>query len=139
DRDLPIAVYSDFESEVLSALARTFADLSSALERLRARLRDLLPVVRRGVYHPQFLGSFSLKRVAPALCAGFTFSDLPGVADGGAASRAWLALARGELSEARAREVLAELRAYCARDSLALARLLPELRSLCSAAAPSAR
>lgn len=130
DRTLPIAVYSDFESEVLVALGHAFADLASALERVRARLRDLLPVVRRGVYHPEFLGSFSLKRVAPALCPGFTFSDLPGIADGGAASRAWLALARGELSEVRSQAVLAELRAYCARDSLALARLLPALRGL---------
>ena len=129
-RTLPIAVYSDFESEVLVGLARTFADLADDLDRVRARLRDLLPVVRRGVYHPDFLGSFSLKRVAPALCPGFTFSDLPGIADGGAASRAWLALARGELSDSRASEVLAELRVYCARDSFALARLLPALREL---------
>jgi hypothetical protein len=77
-----------------------------------------------------FLGSFSLKRVAPVLCPGFGFSDLVGIADGGAASRAWLALARGELTPERGAEVLAELREYCARDSLALARLLPALRAL---------
>ncbi len=129
-RVLPIAVYSGFESEVLVALERAFPDLAAELEAVRARLRDLLPVIRRAVYHPDFRGSFSLKRVAPALCEGFSFSDLPGIADGGAASRAWLALARGELSRARADAVLAELHAYCARDSLALARLLPLLRAL---------
>jgi hypothetical protein len=89
------------------------------------------------VYHPAFLGSFSLKRVAPVLCPGFTFSDLPGIADGGAASRAWLALARSELEPERAAEVLAELGEYCARDSNALVRLLPALRALaadCAAA-----
>ncbi|MEX2209029.1 MAG: DUF2779 domain-containing protein [Myxococcota bacterium] len=129
-RKHPILVYSGFESEVLGALARAFADLTDELDRLRARLRDLLPVVRRAVYHPEFLGSFSLKRVAPVLCPGFTFSDLAGIADGGAASRAWLALARGELPRWRADQVLAELRSYCARDSLALARLLPALRAL---------
>jgi len=129
-RKLPILVYSGFESEVLGALGRTFADLAPELERLRGRLRDLLPVVRRAVYHPMFLGSFSLKRVAPVLCPGFGFSDLPGIADGGAASRAWLALARGELTLERGEAVLAELRAYCARDSLALALLLPALRAL---------
>jgi len=129
-RALPILVYSGFESEVLGALGRAFADLADPLERLRARLRDLLPVLRKAVYHPEFRGSFSLKRVAPVLCPGFTFSDLSGVADGGAASRAWLALARGELTRERAAAVLAELRVYCARDSLALARLLPLLRGL---------
>ncbi len=130
DRELPILVYSGFESEVLAALARVFPDLADGIERIRARLRDLLPVVRRSVYHPAFLGSFSLKRVAPALCSGFTFQDLPGIADGGAASRGWLALARGELSPERGVELLAELREYCARDALAVARLLATLREL---------
>ena len=129
-RELPILVYSSFESEVLGALSRSFPDLAEGLERLRARLRDLLPVVRRSVYHPGFLGSFSLKRVAPALCPELTFSDLPGIADGGAASRAWLSLARGELSPERGAGILGELREYCARDALALARLLAVLRAL---------
>jgi hypothetical protein len=129
-RELPILVYSSFEDDVLAALARAFADLAEPLERLRARLRDLLPVLRRAVYHPGFQGSFSLKRVAPVLCPGFGFADLAGIADGGAASRAWLQLARGELAPERAAEVLAELRLYCARDSSALARLLPALRAL---------
>jgi predicted RecB family nuclease len=135
-RKHPILVYSGFEADVLGALARAFEDLAEELVRLRARLRDLLPVLRRAVYHPEFLGSFSLKRVAPVLCPGFTFADLAGIADGGAASRAWLALARGELQSERADEVLAELRRYCARDSSALVRLLPVLRALevdCSA------
>jgi predicted RecB family nuclease len=129
-RTLPILVYSSFEDDVLAALARACADLAEPLERLRARLRDLLPVLRRAVYHPAFLGSFALKRVAPVLCPGFGFADLSGIADGGAASRAWLALARGELAPERGAQVLDELRRYCARDSLALARLLPALRAL---------
>lgn len=129
-RKLPILVYSGFESEVLGALSRAYPDLADGLERLQARLRDLLPVVRRSVYHPAFLGSFSLKRVAPALCPGFGFSDLPGIADGGAASRAWLSLARGELSPERGAGILRELREYCARDAMALTRLLAALRNL---------
>jgi len=118
---------------VIVALGRAFPDRVAELERVRARLRDLLPLMRRAVYHPDFRGSYSLKRVAPALCAGFSFADLPGIADGGAASRAWLALARGELTRERAAAVLEELHAYCAHDSLALARLLPELRALAAA------
>ena len=132
-----IAVYSSFESDVLALLARAFPDLAPALERTRARLFDLLPVLRRSVYHPGFLGSFSLKRVAPVLAPGFGFGDLPGIADGGAASRGWLALARGELGPERGAAVLAELRLYCARDSLALAVLVRALRELASAATHS--
>ncbi len=135
-RGARIAVYSSFESEVLALQARALPDLADELERVRARLFDLLPVVRRSVYHPGFLGSFSLKRVAPVLAPGFRFDDLSGIADGGAAARGWLALTRGELDAARGAEVLAELRAYCARDSLALAELLRALRELASHSSP---
>ncbi|HTO05533.1 MAG TPA: DUF2779 domain-containing protein [Myxococcota bacterium] len=133
----PVAVYSSFESEVLELLARVFPELARELDALRARLFDLLPVLRRSVYHPEFLGSFSLKRVAPVLAKGFRFDDLPGIADGGAAARGWHALARGELSAADAARVLAELRAYCARDSLALAELTRALRALAAQPAHS--
>jgi len=129
-RALPIAVYSDFESEALVALGRAFPDLAPGLERVRARLRDLLPVVRRSVYHPAFRGSFGLKRVAPVLAPDFDFEGLPGIADGGAASRAWLELLLGEADAARTAQVRAELVAYCARDSLALVHLLAALRAL---------
>jgi len=132
-----VAVYSTFESEVIEPLERTFPDLAPGLGTLRARLFDLLPVVRRSVYHPAFLGSFSLKRVAPVLAPGFRFDDLRGIADGGAAARGWLALARGELGAQRGAEVLAELRAYCARDTLALAELTRALRSLAAEASHS--
>ena len=133
-RAQPIAVYSSFESDVLELVARAFPDLAPGLLALRARLFDLLPVLRRSVYHPEFLGSFSLKRVAPVLSPGFRFDDLPGIADGGAAARGWHALARGELAPDAAARVLAELRAYCARDSLALAELTRALRILSQSA-----
>ncbi len=137
-RGARIAVYSSFESEVLALLARAFPELAAELERVRARLFDLLPVLRQSVYHPAFLGSFSLKRVAPVLASGFRFDDLPGIADGGAAARGWLALTRGELSAERGAALLAELRAYCARDSLALAELMRALRALVAEASHSA-
>lgn len=129
-RARPIAVYSGFESDVLERQAAVFPELAEPLERIRARLFDLLPLVRRTVYHPAFFGSFSLKRVVPALSPRFTWGDLPGIADGGAASRSWHALARGELSPAAAARILSELRAYCGRDSLALAELITALRRL---------
>jgi hypothetical protein len=130
ERERPVVVYSGFEAEVLARLARDLPEHRSGLDRLRGRLWDLLPVVRRSVYHPDFRGSFSLKRVAPVLAPGFGFSDLPGIADGRSAARAWHAWARGELGAERAAEVRGELLAYCGRDSLALFELLRALRSL---------
>ena len=132
-RERSIGVYSGFESEVLAQQARVFPDLAAPLERVRARLYDLLPVVRRSLYHPAFLGSFSLKRIVPVLSPGSGWSDLRGVADGGAAARGWLALARGELSAEAAAQLLAELRAYCARDSAALLTLVRALQGYAAA------
>ena len=40
------------------------------------------PIVRGAVYFPEFQFSNSIKSVAPALCPGFGYADLEGVADG---------------------------------------------------------
>ena len=50
----PILVYSSFESSVLNDLAWTLPDLASPLQEVRARLRDLLQLVREHVYDPGF-------------------------------------------------------------------------------------
>jgi hypothetical protein len=46
------------------------------------RSRDLLPIIRGFVSHPAFLGSYSIKSLAPALVPGCTYDDLDGVANG---------------------------------------------------------
>jgi hypothetical protein len=87
--------------------------------------------VREHVYHPDFGGSFSLKRVLPALEPGLGYDDLA-IGDGALASVALERLLWG--GEAVSPEERARLRqdllAYCARDTLGLARLLGRLRSL---------
>src|SRR5258705_9720557 len=92
-----------------------------ALKGLIARLADLLPIVRSAVYFPEFGFSNSIKSVAPALCPGFSYDDLDGVADGGAASAAFLQLASGRiLHREEADKLRAALLAYCKRDTLAM-------------------
>jgi hypothetical protein len=126
----PILVYSAFESTVLAGLAAELPDLAAALGRIRARLLDLLPVVRGGVYARGFRGSYSLKRVAPALVPGFGYADLEAVANGGDAA---LALARliCEQPPAEERERLrAALLRYCGRDTRALLEVHAVLHEL---------
>jgi predicted RecB family nuclease len=123
DRPEPILVYSRFEAGVLDELARVVPERADALASIRARLVDLLAVVRRHVYHPAFAGSFSLKTVAPALVPGFGYADLEGVADGHEAATAFLAVAQGAASEGEEARVRSALRVYCERDTLALVEL----------------
>jgi hypothetical protein len=96
--DGPILVYSAYEPTRLKDLAGEFPDLSESLNALIVRLVDLLPIVRGAVYFPEFKFSNSIKSVAPALCPGFGYADLEGVADGGAASAAFLQFASGYLT-----------------------------------------
>jgi len=117
----PVIVYSPFEATVLRDLAVVLPDLSGSLLALIDRMVDLLPIIRRHVTHPEFLGSNSIKVVAPALVPGFTYDDLEGVADGNDASAVFYRLASDKslssADRARNRQALLE---YCGRDTLAL-------------------
>jgi len=119
-RSLPILVYSSFESTVLEELADAIPELAKPLLKIRGRLRDLLPVVRNGIYAPGFRGSFSLKRVAPVLDDGFGYDDLDGISDGGQAAGAYLRIALGEVTGNEAAQLRAQLLTYCERDTQAL-------------------
>jgi hypothetical protein len=129
--DDPIIVYSAYEETRLKELAADFPDLSTALNALIARLADLLPIVRSAIYFPEFGFSNSIKSVAPALCPGFSYEDLDGVADGAAASGAFLQLASGALTVPNEAAALrTQLLAYCKRDTLAMAETHRALRLL---------
>jgi hypothetical protein len=113
----PIVVYSPFESAVLKELGEFLPTRRKALDRLRGRLRDLLPVVRDNVYYSGFDFSFSIKTVGPAL-TGLTYDDLQGVADGDAASQAFVRIASGRFRDGEtAASLRAALLAYCKRDT----------------------
>jgi hypothetical protein len=128
--DAPILVWSGFEARVLRGLAEAAPALAPALDRLRARIVDLLAVVRAHAYHPGFAGSYSLKDVAPALAPGFGYGGLEQVTDGAAAATAFARLAAGAVPAAEADALRAELRAYCARDTQALVEVHRALRRL---------
>lgn len=125
-----LAWYAPFESGRLKELAEAFPDRAAELEALRARLVDLLPVVREHVYHPDFGGSFSLKGVLPALVPGLGYDDLA-IRNGGAAMAALARLVTDDGMAAADRDVLRrDLLAYCERDTWAMVRLLARLREL---------
>jgi hypothetical protein len=131
-----IAAYgAGFERERIRELAAALPHLAARLETLAGRLVDLLPVVRNHVYHPDFGGSFSLKRVLPALVPEMSYRGLA-IAEGETAS---LELGRllfhGDAMEPEERARLrADLLAYCHQDTWGLVRLLERLRGLAGGA-----
>jgi predicted RecB family nuclease len=119
--DAPIVVYSPYEQTRLKELAAMFADLRDPLDAIVGRLVDLLPIVRSAVYFPDAGFSNSIKSIGPALCPDFTYEDLEDIADGTAASAAFLQLASGCLTLPEEVDRLrAALRVYCHRDTLAM-------------------
>ena len=131
---LPIIVYSSYERARLTELTKRFPDLAPPLQRIIGQLADLLPVVRSGVYHPDFDFSASIKTAAPALCQDVTYDDLQEIADGGAASTAFWSMASGRTSAEMSERLRRSLREYCHRDTWAMVRLHQALDAL---AAPS--
>ena len=115
---------------MLADLATALPDLAPALKRVRTRLVDLQAIVRSGLYHVDFRGSLSLKRVVAALSPGFTYADLGPVSDGAAAARALEQIVRGELDEPEEERTRHALRRYCARDTEALAVIHQALQTL---------
>jgi hypothetical protein len=118
--EAPVLAYGTYEKQCLRDMARHTPELAEELEAIVTRLVDLLPIVRAHVYHPDLLGSFSIKRVAPAFAPGVGYSDLSGVADGMAALGAFAEIVKGALSSADEARLRAELLEYCGRDTEAL-------------------
>lgn len=132
-REGAVCVWSGYERRILRALAAALPDRAGALRAIEARLFDLLEPVRGGYYHPAFRGSFSLKNVLPALVPEAGYDDLA-IADGQAAAACY----RNALADpdpAARRRTFDALRAYCARDTSALAAL----RKALAAHAPARR
>jgi predicted RecB family nuclease len=127
-----IAAYNArFERKCVEELAQALPALAAPLHRIAARLRDLLPVVRNHVYHPDFGGSFGLKSVVPALFSDHGYDELA-IADGYTAS--WelerLLFHAGDLGDDARSRLRADLLRYCRLDTLSLVRLLRRLSEL---------
>ncbi|PYD07493.1 DUF2779 domain-containing protein, partial [Pseudomonas syringae pv. syringae] len=87
----PVFVYNaSFEKSRIQELAERFPPLHDALLAINARVVDLLPVARERYYHPSQEGSWSIKKVLPAVAPDLRYDDLEGVQDGGAAMQAYL-------------------------------------------------
>ncbi len=126
-----VAWNARFEAACIEHLAEAVPGRRRALLAIRDRLVDLLPIVRDHVYHLDFLGSFSLKAVAPALAEGIRYDALE-IADGDTASAALegLLLRPDSIPAAERRRLRKELLAYCAEDTLALVKIHERLVAL---------
>jgi hypothetical protein len=122
-----IVVYNrQFEAARLKDLAGWFPEHAKQIASTQARLWDLLPVVRDNVYHPEFRGSFSIKKTLPALVPEMSYEGMA-IAEGAAAGLAWEELVHTQLSPAGKTKLRAALLAYCRQDTEAMVRVCDAL------------
>jgi len=129
-----VLTYTSYEATQIKNLIARVPALAAELEELLGRLFDLKRIVQDYVYHPDFQGSLSIKKVLPALVPDLGYSDLA-IAEGGAASSEIARmLLRPETFAPGEREALRrDLLAYCERDTWAMVKLLEALRELAAA------
>jgi Domain of unknown function(DUF2779) len=122
-----IVVYGSYEKAQLSNLSRWLPEYAPKISSIQSRLVDLLSIIRENVYSSAFEGSYSIKRVLPALVPGMSYDDLA-VRSGDQVASIWKQLCAnnvGTVEKARLRKALLD---YCERDTLALANLVDVLR-----------
>jgi hypothetical protein len=123
DESGPIFVYTPYEAGVLRGLANMYPDLLPELEAIISRLVDLHPITKANYYHPDMLGSWSIKAVLPTVAPEMSYSDLGEIQEGMAASEAFLKIMDEGTSEERRQVLRSELVEYCAYDTLAMVKL----------------
>jgi len=86
-----------------------------------------VPFRSRALYHPNMMGSASIKKVLPAFVPELRYDDLA-ISDGDAASRNYFKCLTGMVSEQEKQAIYDDLKRYCALDTWAEVRLIEVLQ-----------
>lgn len=124
DTEGPVFVYNaGFETARIRELAERYPQLSESLLAINDRVVDLLPIARERYYHPDQQGSWSIKKVLPAVVPELRYDALDGVQDGGMAMDAFLEGIHPGTNPERKSKIENQLLAYCKLDTYAMVRL----------------
>lgn len=120
----PVFVYNaSFETARIKELSERFPRLKKSLLAINERVVDLRPIAEQHYYHPSQQGSWSLKRVLPAVVPDLRYDQLEGVQDGGMVMDAYLESISSDTAGARKSEIEQHLLEYCKLDTYAMVRL----------------
>jgi len=121
-----IFVYSNYEKGMITNLAQHLPQYNERLLGLLDRFKDLMALIKKYYYHPEFHGSFSLKAVLPALLPDMVYSGLS-IQEGSQASYEYLRLLDPATPSGEKRMIREDLLAYCRHDTLAMLKIREEL------------
>ena len=127
-REGAIVTYSHYEKTVMNGLAKAFPQYENRLLVLGERVIDLLKLIRRNYYHPEFNDSYSLKSVLPALVPNLSYADLA-IPDGLAAATSYNRMIADDTPEYEKAEIREALLAYCQRDTEGMVHIYDALQA----------
>ena len=120
----PVFMYTTYEKQVIEGLIARFPDLAAPLGRIVERLVDLCRIVEKYYYHPDMLGSWSLKAVSPTVAPELDYSLLAGIAEGMAAADGYVEAISPATTPARKAELEEQLLRYCRLDTEAMVKIV---------------
>ena len=122
-----ILVYNkSFEITRLKEMAKDFPEFAYEIEERISRIVDLMfPFQKKYYYKPEMKGSYSIKKVLPALIPELKYDDLE-IKEGGTASSAFESLYY-ESDLFKIEEIRTNLLNYCKMDTLAMVEILNHL------------
>ncbi|NQY10500.1 MAG: DUF2779 domain-containing protein [Flavobacteriales bacterium] len=127
-----ILVYNiGFERGRLKETIEAFPNYATDMQKIIDRLKDLMiPFQQRWYYTPEMRGSYSIKKVLPALVKGkdVSYKKLV-IGDGGTASSTFSQMLNGTF-DGDPRATRQHLLAYCKLDTYAMVQLLSKLEEV---------
>ncbi|REK00806.1 MAG: DUF2779 domain-containing protein [Bacteroidetes bacterium] len=117
-----------FEKSIVNKLAEDFPQYQSAMTALSERMKDLMTPFRNGdYYHPSMNGSYSIKKVLPALVPEMDYDKLE-ISEGEMAGIAFRSMMINP--DADRKKIRADLLEYCKTDTLAMVKILEVLETV---------
>jgi len=126
-----ILVYNmGFEKRILNSLAKIFPEYENEIGEITSRISDLMiPFRDKSYYVASMEGSYSIKKVLPALVPELSYDELE-IGDGMAAMRSYVGMIK-MTDENQIKKTRKNLLKYCRLDTLAMVEILRKLKSLC--------
>ncbi|WP_339021544.1 DUF2779 domain-containing protein [Spiroplasma endosymbiont of Atherix ibis] len=127
-----VAYNKSFERSVIKNLIYSYPDFSAPLEFIYNNTIDLMEFFKKGknnwiIYHPDFRGSYSIKKTQPALDHSLSYKDLK-INKGDKASQTFRQFLDNVINQQEYEVILKEdMLKYCDRDTLAMIVVLQKI------------
>ena len=129
DKGTIFAHHKSTEIKVLEKLKDkdSCKDLSEKIDNLNARVEDTLSLVKNNFYAPVMNGKYDLKIIMKAIPSDISYEEKDNIADGMEAQLAWFTYTDPKTSNDDKEKQIKLLKAYCAKDTLAIYYLIKYL------------